>query len=108
MKEPAMSVDTLTVTAEVTRILRSVLGAQPEEHNSADLPITADSTFRDDLGMESIDVVALAGRLQARYGAGVNLAQFVATLDPESARELRVGQLVEHIVTALSSTGARS
>jgi acyl carrier protein len=108
MKEPAMPVDTPTVTAEVTRILRSVLGAHPEEHSATDLPITADSTFREDLGMESIDVVALAGRLQARYGAGVNLAQFVATLDPDSVRELRVGQLVDHIVTSLSATGARS
>ena len=93
-----MSVDTATVTAEVTKILYAVLG-----EFGADAPITVDSTFREDLGMESIDVVALAGRLQARYGGGVNLAQFVATLDVDSVGTLRVGQLVDHIVEALNS-----
>ena len=90
-------VDTPSVTAEVTRILQAVLG-----DFGADAPITPESTFRDDLGMESIDVVSLAGRLQARYGAGVNLAQFVASLDVDSVRELRVGQLVDHIVLSLT------
>jgi acyl carrier protein len=93
-----MPVDTATVTTEVTTILNTVLG-----DFGTDVPITADSTFRDDLGMESIDVVALAGRLQARYGA-VNFARFVATLDVASVGELRVGQLVEHIVTELTAT----
>lgn len=91
-----MPVDTTTVTADVTTMLAAVLGDFGPEST-----ITADSTFRDDLGMESIDVVALAGRLQARYGAGVNLAQFVATLDPASIGDLRVGELVDHIVLAL-------
>ena len=93
-----MPVDTATVTTEVTKILHAVLG-----EFGTDAPITADSTFRDDLGMESIDVVALAGRLQARYGGGVNLAQFVATLDVDSVGTLRVSQLVEHIVTSLNA-----
>jgi acyl carrier protein len=92
-----MSVDTATITSEVATMLVAVLG-----DIGPDDPITADSAFRDDLGMESIDVVALAGRLQARYGAEVNLAQFVATLDAASAGELRVGQLVDHIVVSLN------
>ncbi|GIF26163.1 acyl carrier protein [Actinoplanes tereljensis] len=94
-------VDTPSVTAEVTRIVQAVLGDFGAEE------ITPESTFREDLGMESIDVVALAGRLQARYGAGVNLAQFVATLDVDSVRELRVGQLVDHIVLSMSEAGER-
>lgn len=92
-----MPVETATVTTEVTQMLQAVLG-----EFGADSPITADSRFRDDLGMESIDVVSLAGRLQARYGAGVNLAQFVAQLDPASVGQLRVGQLVGHIVESLN------
>ncbi|GAA2609101.1 acyl carrier protein [Paractinoplanes durhamensis] len=95
-------VDTPSVTAEVNRILQAVLG-----DFGADMPISPDSTFRDDLGMESIDVVALAGRLQARYGAGVNLAQFVASLDVDSVRELRVGQLVDHIVLSMNRADGR-
>ncbi|MEV6343808.1 acyl carrier protein [Actinoplanes sp. NPDC051851] len=90
-----MPVDTDTVTAEITTMLQAVLGEFGTE-----APITPESTFREDLGMESIDVVALAGRLQARY-TDVNFARFVATLDVDSVGELRVGQLVDHIVEEL-------
>ena len=92
-----MPIDTATVTTEVTQILHTVLGDL-----DPDAPITPDSAFRDDLGMESIDVVALAGRLQARYSA-VNFARFVATLDVASVGELRVGHLVDHIVAELNA-----
>jgi acyl carrier protein len=91
-----MPADTTVILTEVEDMLRSVLG-----DFGPDLDITAASTFRDDLGMESIDVVSLAGRLQARYGNAVNLAQFVAGLDVASMGELRVGQLVDYIGASL-------
>lgn len=90
-----MPVDRSTVFTEVEGILRSVLG-----DFGPDVEITSESSFRDDLEMESIDVVALAGRLQARYPQ-VNFAQFVAGLDVSSMAELRVGQLVDHITSVL-------
>ncbi|MDQ7910392.1 acyl carrier protein [Phytohabitans sp. ZYX-F-186] len=90
-----MGVEEGDILAEVANMLRAVLG------EAADEDITMDTTFRHDLEMESIDIVALAGRLQARYGDAVNLAQFVAALDLESVRDLRVGQLVAFIAGAL-------
>jgi acyl carrier protein len=90
-----MSADQASILAEVAGMLRAVVG----EAASVD-DITMDTTFRQDLEMESIDVIALAGRLQARYGNAVNLAQFVAALDLESVGDLRVGQLVEFIADA--------
>ncbi|MGC4815240.1 acyl carrier protein [Micromonospora sp. DT228] len=84
------------ILTELAQIVQAVLG-----DFAADAPITMDTTFRDDLGMESIDVVSLAGRLQARYGNTVNFAHFVAKLDLETVGELRVGQLVEHIAHSL-------
>ncbi|WP_051724199.1 acyl carrier protein [Micromonospora chokoriensis] len=86
------------ILAELTEIIHAVLG-----DFAADEPITMDTTFRDDLGMESIDVVSLAGRLQARYGNTVNFAHFVAKLDLETVGELLVGQLVEHIAHSLDA-----
>ncbi|WP_428965082.1 acyl carrier protein [Micromonospora fluostatini] len=87
--------------AELTEMINAVLG-----DFATDQAVTMDTTFRDDLGMESIDVVSLAGRLQARYGDTVNFAHFVARLDLETVGELRVGQLVEHIDTSLAAAGA--
>lgn len=95
-----MSADQTVILADLDAILRGVLGDFGPE-----APITMDSSFRDDLGMESIDVVALAGRLQARYGNAVNFAQFVAGLDLASMGELRVGQLVTHIAASLDRAG---
>ncbi|RKR86570.1 acyl carrier protein [Micromonospora pisi] len=86
------------ILAELTEIIHAVLG-----DFATDAPITMDTAFRDELGMESIDVVSLAGRLQARYGNTVNFAHFVAKLDLETVGELRVGQLVEHIAHSLDA-----
>ncbi|MFI5493024.1 acyl carrier protein [Actinoplanes sp. NPDC051859] len=98
-----MPSDESAVLADVTAMLQSVLG-----DFGADAEITMDTTFRDDLGMESIDVVSLAGRLQARYGTAVNFALFVSGLDVESVGQLRVGQLVDYIVESLGKVPAGS
>jgi acyl carrier protein len=89
-----------TVFAEVSDMLRLAMADFDNE-----LDITLDSTFRDDLGMESIDVVALAGRLQAAYGDSVNFALFVAGDEAKIAADLRVGHLVGYIVDALEAPG---
>jgi acyl carrier protein len=98
-----MSANKTAILTDVEAMLRSVLG-----DFGLDVDVTSASSFRDDLGMESIDVVALAGRLQARYGNAVNFAQFVAGLDVSSMGELRVGQLVDYIGASLDRASAVS
>jgi len=95
--------DKTTVLADISVMLRAVLG-----DFGTDLDITAASAFRDDLGMESLDVVSLAGRLQARYGDDVNFAQFLAGLDVSSMTDLRVGQLVDYVAESLDPVAATS
>ncbi|MFE3175145.1 phosphopantetheine-binding protein [Amycolatopsis sp. NPDC059090] len=70
-----------------------------------ELDIGSESAFRGDLGMESIDIVALAGRLQAAYGDSVNFALFVAGDEAAIAAELQVGQLVTYIADSLEKPG---
>jgi acyl carrier protein len=96
-----MPSDPNAILADVAGMLQSVLGDFGPEAE-----ITMDTEFRDDLGMESLDVVSLAGRLQARYGDTVNFALFVSTLDVASVGELRVGQLVDYIVVSLDKREA--
>ena len=98
-----MPSDQTAVLADVASMLRSVLGDFGD-----DAEITMATTFRDDLGMESIDVVSLAGRLQARYGTSVNFALFVSGLDVESVGDLKVGRLVEYIADSLEKVPAGS
>jgi acyl carrier protein len=98
-----MPSDQTAVLADVDSMLRGVLG-----DFGPDAEIALDTTFRDDLGMESLDVVSLAGRLQARYGNSVNFALFVSTLDVASVGDLTVGQLVDYIAESLDKVPAAS
>ncbi|GIG89271.1 acyl carrier protein [Plantactinospora endophytica] len=96
-----MQVNEASILADITEMLQAILG-----DDAVDGEITMATRFQDDLAMESIDVISLAGRLQVRYGDRVNFAQLIAGFDLESVRQLRVGQLVEHIVAALDGADA--
>ena len=98
-----MPSDQTVIRTDIEAMLRAVLG-----DFATDLPIELDSTFRDDLGMESLDVVSLAGRLQSRFGESVNFAQFVAGLDVSSMADLKVGDLVDFVARSLDAVPAPS
>jgi acyl carrier protein len=84
------------VMADITAMIRAILDV------SADLgpEITAEATFFEDLGMASIDLAALGGRVYSQYGRSVNFAAFFAELDVDSISQLRVGDVVDYIVTS--------
>jgi acyl carrier protein len=95
--------DKTVIRADIDAMLHAVLA-----DFGTDLDIELDSTFRDDLGMESLDVVSLAGRMQSRYGDSVNFARFIAGLDVSSMAELKVGDLVDFIAESLDVVPAAS
>jgi acyl carrier protein len=84
------------ILAEIDEMIRAVLDDFVE-----DLQIALDRSLAD-LGMESLDIVALAGRIQARYSEKVNFAEFVAGIDVGNVNDLRVGQVVGYIVDSLN------
>lgn len=86
-----------TVLVEIAAMLRAVL----DESGLEDIEITGGTRFHDDLQLESIDLVTLAGALQRRYGERVNLAEFIADLGLEEVIALTVGELVDYVVDAL-------
>jgi acyl carrier protein len=86
-----------TVLADIAELLRDLL----DEYGLEDAEIAMDTRFHDDLELESIDLVTLAGRLAERYGSRVNFAEFIAELDLEEIIALTVGRLVDHVAAAL-------
>ena len=86
------------VLADITAMLRVLL----DEYGLDDSPITRESRFHDDLELESIDLVALAGALGERYGDAVNFAQFIAGLELEQIISLTVGELVDYVLASLN------
>ena len=57
--------------------------------------IVGEAAFSDDLGLESIEFVALADKLNAHYG--VDLVAFLADMDIDEIMAMSVGRLVDHI-----------
>ncbi|WP_410670270.1 acyl carrier protein [Amycolatopsis sp. cmx-4-68] len=89
-----------TVLAQLGGMLRELL----EEYGLDDTEITMDTTFHDDLELESVDLVALSGQLREHYGDRVNFAKFVAERDLDEIIALTVGELVRYVVASLRET----
>jgi acyl carrier protein len=90
------------VLDEVIRLIAEVVG----EDVLLGMEVTAETTFSDDLGLESIEFVALADKLRERYGAQVDLVAFLGDMDIDEIMAMTVGQLVGHIqAQPAASTG---
>ncbi|HEX3782555.1 MAG TPA: phosphopantetheine-binding protein [Pseudonocardiaceae bacterium] len=99
--DTAVLVDEQAVLADIAAMLADVLdegGLGTDEIAE----ISLETTFRDDLDLESIDLVALGGKLDERYGERVNFAEFIADLDLEEIIALSVGELVGYILSRLA------
>jgi acyl carrier protein len=97
MIQEATTVEDRPVLEVISGMLREML----DEYAVDDIEITADSSLFADLELESIDLVALAGRLQEHYGEQVNVAEFLADKDLDEVIELTVGQLVRFVASCL-------
>jgi acyl carrier protein len=81
------------VLDELVRMIEEVVGADV----LLDMDVTPDTTFSDDLGLESIEFVALADKLRERFGDRVDLVAFLGDMDIDEIMAMTVGQLVDHI-----------
>lgn len=82
-----------SVIADITEILVEVIG----DDFLLDVEVTAETTFSNDLELESIEFVALAEKLQERYAGRVDFTAFLAGLDIDEILALTVGQLADHV-----------
>jgi acyl carrier protein len=90
------------VFAELETIIRASAG-----EFGAGMTVTPQSTFND-LGMESLDIVALAGRIQAHYGWAVNFAEFLGASDVTTILDTHIQDLVDYIDDSLAPAGEGS
>lgn len=82
------------VLATVTKLIREVI----DDDAGLGAPITLDTSFNEDLELESIEFVALAEKLKDHYGSGVDFAGWLSGMELDRIIALRVGELVEFIV----------
>lgn len=88
-----------TVFDEVVKIVTDVVG----DDFLLDVQITPETSFNEDLGLESIEFVELSEKLQDYYGERVNLVTFIADMDIDGIMSITVGQLVGYIESQLAS-----
>ncbi len=62
-------------------------------------PIKMTTSFNGDLELESIEFVALAEKLQLRYGARVDFVGWISGKELDQIIALTVGELVEFIAS---------
>lgn len=88
------------VFEQVLHMVSEVVG----EDFLLDTEITPDTTFSDDLALESIEFVALSEKLQQQYGEQVNLVSFLGEMDIDGIMAVTVGQLVGYIEGQLAAS----
>ena len=81
------------VLAEIERILLEVIG----DDLLLDGPLTMETSFDEDLQLESIEFVALSEKLLETYGEQVDFVGWLAEMELDDIIALTVGQLVEFV-----------
>ena len=85
----------------ISQMLQEILA----ELGADEVEITEDTSFNEDLELESIDLVSLTSLIAQRWGETVNLAEFLAEKDLDEVIALKVGDLVDFVVDSLSVSG---
>ena len=91
-----------TVLTAVADLIVEVLGDDWDPSDSID----RDTTFNEDLELESIEFVALAEKLEHRYAGKVDFVTWLSEKPLDEIIALSVGDLVVFIETTLAKSGA--
>lgn len=89
--------DVAEIVDDIAGMIREVVG----EDYELDVDITADSSFSEDIEIESIEFVALGELVQNRYGERIDLVGWFGELDLDEIIDLTVGELAEFIAACL-------
>ena len=93
--------DTVTseqVLADIERLLIEVIG----DDLLLDGPLTMETSFDEDLQLESIEFVALSEKLLETYGEQVDFVGWLAEMELDDIIALTVGQVVDFVVASLA------
>jgi acyl carrier protein len=86
----------------IGRLLVEVVG----EDYLLDVEIGPETSFADDIELESIDLVALTEQLEITYGQEVDFAGWIADMELDDIIALTVGDLARFVVRSVRSEPA--
>jgi len=82
----------------VAGFIREVIG----EEYIDDIEIEPETTFADDLEMESIEIVEFAEKIRDYYGETVDFAQWISGMELDDIINLSVGEVVDYLNSCLT------
>lgn len=88
-----------SVLADLERILLEVVG----DDLLMDGPLEMETSFSDDLQLESIEFVALAEELLNTYGEKVDFVTWMSGMELDQVVSLTAGEVVDFVVTSLGA-----
>lgn len=91
-------IDRQTVLADVVRILEELTADWDREAE-----IREDSEMLAELGLESIDLVALGAGIEETYRRSLPYPQFIIALTEQQRTDFTVGELVDFVVRELNA-----
>jgi acyl carrier protein len=83
----------MTTLTDIAGLIQEVIG----EDWDLDEEITLETSFSDDLELESIEFVSLAEKMQATFGEEVNFVRWLSEKELDEVIDLKVGDVVEFI-----------
>jgi len=89
--------------AEILKTIAEMIKEVIGEEWTSETPITMETTFVSDLEVESIELVALSEKIQARYGETVDFPSWLSGMELDQIIALSVGQLVDYIAECQST-----
>jgi acyl carrier protein len=93
---------------EVLETVRGFIQQVIGEQWVSEITIDMDTTFSADLELESIEFVALAEKLQERYGDAIDFPAWLSMMELDDLINLKVGRLVEHIAGIEQGAGKQT
>jgi acyl carrier protein len=94
-----------TVDPAIIQEISAVIRESVAEDWIQEFQIGADTSFNDDLELESIEFVTIAAGLQRHFGERVDLIGWLATKAFDELIALRVGNVAEFVSTRLADRG---
>lgn len=84
------------LTSDLIQMLSEVIGADVVE----ELDVNMDSSFTKDLEMDSIEIVAFAEKVKAKYGDDIDFVSWLSGMDLDQVIALKFGDVINFIADA--------
>jgi len=81
-------------------VLEQIIGVIREAVNEdwiEDFDIEADTSFNDDLELESVEFVEIAEKLQLHFGSRINFIEWLSAMNLDQIISLTVGDLERYV-----------